>query len=187
MRVCKVNISWKISRVVDKKKEGARQWNSVFSGSPSSMPRKLDKASRWSDRPSSHKLHQRAQVNNNLSSAKLLILDFSRPSYCLVFSVKTYIKVNLEVKITRIVYASFIIAVILNSRNYLKVIKRNIKKQNLRSTATVPRKLCFKYFVLYLKIGCPYNLMLNSFKSVPRRFAVKFRQTERIKAILQMI
>ena len=101
-----------------------------------------------SDRPSFHKLHQRAQVNNNLSSAKLLILDFSRPSYCLVFSVKTYIKVNLEVKITRIVYASFIIAVILNSRNYLKVIKRNIKKQNLRSTATVPRKLSFTYFVL---------------------------------------
>ena len=96
-------------------------------------------------------------------------------------------KGNLEVKITRIVYASLIIAVILKSRNYLKVIKRKIKKQNLRSTATVPRKLCFKYFVLYLKIGCPYNLMLNSFKSVPRRFAVKFRQTERIKAILQMI
>ena len=87
-------------------------------------------------------------------------------------------------KITGIVYASFIIAFIL-SRNYLKVIKRNIKKQNLRSTATVPRKLCFKYFVLYLKIGCPYNLMLNSFKSVPRRFAVKFRQTKGIKAILK--
>ena len=51
----------------------------------------------------------------------------------------------------------------------------------------MPRKLCFKYFVLYLKIGCPYNLMLNTFKSVQRRFAVKFRQTERIKAILQMI
>ena len=64
-------------------------------------------------------------------------------------------KGNLEVKITRIVYASLIIAVILKSRNYLKVIKRNIKKQNLRSTATVLRKLCFKYFVLYLKIGCP--------------------------------
>ena len=93
----------------------------------------------------------------------------------------------MEVKITRIVYASFIIAVILKSRNYLKVIKRKIKKQNLRSTATVPRKLCFKYFVLYLKIGRPYNLMLNWFKSVPRRFAVKFRQAERIKAILQMI
>ena len=88
-------------------------------------------------------------------------------------------------KITRIVYASFIIAVILKSRNYLKVIKRNIKKHNLRSTATVPRKLCFKYFVLYLKIGCPYNLMLNSFKSVPRRFAVKFRQTKGIKAMLK--
>ena len=67
-------------------------------------------------------------------------------------------------KITWIVYASFIIEVILKSRNYLKVIKRKIKKHNLRSTATVPRKLCFKYFVLYLKIGCPYNLMLNSFK-----------------------
>ena len=64
-------------------------------------------------------------------------------------------KGNLEVKITRIVYASFIIAVILKSRNYLKVIKRNIMKQNLRSTATVLRKLCVKYFVLYLKIGCP--------------------------------
>ena len=64
-------------------------------------------------------------------------------------------KGNLEVKITRIVYASLIIAVILKSRNYLKVIKRNIMKQNLRSTATVLRKLCFKYFVLYLKIGCP--------------------------------
>ena len=60
------------------------------------------------------------------------------------------------------VYASFIIAVIQNSRNYLKIIKRNIKKQkNLRSTATVPRKLCVKYFVFYLKISCPYNLMLN--------------------------
>ena len=68
-------------------------------------------------------------------------------------------------KITRIVYASFIIAVILKSRSYPKVINRNIRKQNLRSTATVPRKLCFKYFVLCLKIGCPYNLMLNSFKS----------------------
>ena len=90
-------------------------------------------------------------------------------------------------KITRIVYASFIIAVILKSRDYLKVIKRNIEKQNLRSTATVLRKLSFKYFVLYLKIGCPYNLMLNSFKSVSRRFAVKFRQTKGIKAILQMI
>ena len=67
-------------------------------------------------------------------------------------------------KITPIVYASFIIAVILKCRNYLKVIKRKIKKQNVRSTATVPRKLCFKYFVLNLKIGCPYNLMLNSFK-----------------------
>ena len=148
------------------------------------MPRKLNKESRWSDRPSFHKLHQRAQVKNNLSSAKLLMLDFSRPS-CLVFSIKTYIKGNLEVKITRIVYASFIIAVILKSRNYLKVIKRKIKKQNLRSTATVPRKLCIKYFVLYLKIGCPYNLMLNWFKSVPRRFAVKFRQTKGIKAILK--
>ena len=73
------------------------------------MPRKLNKESRWSDRPSSHKLHQRAQVNNNLSSAKLLILDFSRPSYCLVFSVKTYIKGNLEVKV---VFASFIVVVI---------------------------------------------------------------------------
>ena len=89
-------------------------------------------------------------------------------------------------KITRIVYASFIIAVILKSRNYLKVIKRN-KKHNLRSTATVPRKLCFKYFVLCLEISSPYNLMLNSFKSVPRRFAVKFRQTKGIKAILQVI
>ena len=48
-------------------------------------------------------------------------------------------------KITGIVYASFIIAFI-PSRNYLKVIKRNIKKQNLRSTAIVPRKLCSKYF-----------------------------------------
>ena len=94
-------------------------------------------------------------------------------------------KGNLEVKITRIVYASLIIAVILKSRNYLKVIKRNIKKHNLRSTATVLRKLCFKYFVLYLKIGCPYNLMWNWFKSVPRRFAVKFRQTKGIKAILK--
>ena len=88
-------------------------------------------------------------------------------------------------KITRIVYASFIIAVILKSRNYLKVIKRNIKKQNLRSTATVPRKLCFKYFVLYLKIGFPHNLTWNSFKSVPLRFAVKFRQTKGIKAMLK--
>ena len=90
---------------------------------------------------------------------------------------------------TRTVYASFEIAVILKSRNYLKIIKRNIKKQNLRSTATVPRKLCFKYFVLYLKISCPFNLMLNAFKSVPRRFAVKFCQTKlkRIKAILRMI
>ena len=96
-------------------------------------------------------------------------------------------KGNLEVKITRIVYASLIIAVILKSRNYLKVIKRNIKKDNLSSTATVPvpRKLCFKYFVLYLEIGCPYNLMWNWFKSVPRRFAVKFRQTKGIKAILK--
>ena len=58
-------------------------------------------------------------------------------------------------KITRTVYASLVIAVILKSRNYLKVIKRNIMKQNLRSTATVLRKLCVKYFVLYLKIGCP--------------------------------
>ena len=149
------------------------------------MPRKLNKESRWSDRPSFHKLHQRAQVKNNLSSAKLLMLDLSSPSYCLVFSIKTYIKGNLEVKITRIVYASFIITVILKSRNYLKVIKRKIKKQNLRSTATVPRKLCFKYFVLYLRIGCPYNLMLNWFKSVPGRFAVKFRQTKGIKAILK--
>ena len=149
------------------------------------MPRKLNKESRWSDRPSFHKLHQRAQVKNNLSSAKLLMLDFSRPSYCLVFSIKTYIKGNLEVKIMRIVYASFIIAVILKSRNYLKVIKRKIKKQNLRSTATVPRKLCLKYFVLYLKIGCPYNLMLNWFKSVPGRFAVKFRLTKGIKATLK--
>ena len=64
-------------------------------------------------------------------------------------------KGNLEMKITRIVYASLIIAVILKSQNYLKVIKRNIMKQNLRSTATVLRKLCFKYFFLYLKIGCP--------------------------------
>ena len=66
-------------------------------------------------------------------------------------------KGNLEVKIARIVYASLIIAVIRKSlsRNYLKVIKRNIMKQNLRSTATVLRKLCVKYFVLYLKIGCP--------------------------------
>ena len=142
------------------------------------MPRKLNKESRWSDRPSSHKLHQRAQVNNNLSSAKLLILDFSRPSYCLVFSVKTYIKGNLEVKITRIVYASFITTVILKSRNFLKVIKRNIKKQNLRSTNIIARKLCFRYFPLYLRIGCPYTVMLNSFKSVPRRFAFKFRQND---------
>ena len=149
------------------------------------MPRKLNKESRWSDRPSFHKLHQRAQVKNDLSSAKLLMLDFSRPSYCLVFSIKAYIQGKLEVKITRIVYASFIIAVILKSRNYLKVIKPKIKKQNLRSTATVLRKLCFKYFVLYLKIGCPYNLMLNWFKSVPRRFAVKFRETKGIKAILK--
>ena len=89
-------------------------------------------------------------------------------------------------KITGIVYASFIIAFIL-SRNYLKVIKRNIKKQNLRSTAIVPSKLCSKYFVLYLKIGCNYNLKLNSFKSAPRRFAVKFCQTKRIKPILKMI
>ena len=72
-----------------------------------------------------------------------MILDFSRPSYCLVFLVFSYIKGNLDVKITRIVYASVIIAVILKSLNYLKVIKRNIKKQNLRSTATVPRILCF--------------------------------------------
>ena len=81
-------------------------------------------------------------------------------------------------KITRIVYASFIIAVILKSRNYLKVIKRNIKKQNLRSTNIVPRKLCFRYFVLYLRIGCPCTIMLNSFKSVPPRFAFKFRQND---------
>ena len=80
-------------------------------------------------------------------------------------------------KITGIVYASFIIAFIL-SGNYLKVIKRNIKKQNLRSTNIVPRKLCFRYFVLYLKIGCPYTIMLNSFKSVPPRFAFKFRQND---------
>ena len=124
----KSNISWKISRVVETKKEGARQWNSVFSGSPSTMPRKLNKESPWSDRPSFHKLHQRAQLNNNLSSAKLVILDFSRPSYCLVFSVQTYIKGNLDVKITPIVYASVIIVVILKNRNYLKVTKRNIKK-----------------------------------------------------------
>ena len=137
------------------------------------MPRKLDKASRWSDRPSSHKLHQRAQVSNNLSSAKLLILDFTCPSYCLVFSVKTCIKGNLEVKF---VSASFIIVVIpkKKKRNYLNVIKRNIKKQNLRSTNIVPRKLCFRYFVLYLRIGCPCTTMFNSFKSVPRRFAFKF-------------
>ena len=64
-------------------------------------------------------------------------------------------KGNLEVKITRTVYASLIIAVILKSRNYLKVIKRNIMKQNLRSTVAVLRKLCVKYFVFYLKIGCP--------------------------------
>ena len=140
------------------------------------MPGKLDKASRWSDRPSSHKLHQRAQVNNSLSSAKLLILDFSCPSYCLVFSVKTYIKGNLEVKI---VFASFIIVVIPKKKgNYLKVIKRNIKKQSLRSTNIVPRKLCFRYFVLYLRIGCPCTTMFNSFKSVPRRFAFKFRQND---------
>ena len=40
--------------------------------------RELNKESRWSDWPSFHKLHQRAQVNNNLSSAKHLMLDFSR-------------------------------------------------------------------------------------------------------------
>ena len=73
-------------------------------------------------------------------------------------------------KITRTVYASFIIAVNLKSRKLSESNKAKhiIKKQNLRSTATVPRKLCFKYFVLYLKSGCSYNLMLNSFKSVPR-------------------
>ena len=81
-------------------------------------------------------------------------------------------------KITRIVYASFITTVILKSRNFLKVIKRNIKKQNLRSTNIVARKLCFRYFPLYLRIGCPYTVMLNSFKSVPRRFAFKFRQND---------
>ena len=41
--------------------------------------RELNKESRWSDWPSFHKLHQRAQVKNNLSTAKHLILDFSRP------------------------------------------------------------------------------------------------------------
>ena len=59
-------------------------------------------------------------------------------------------------KDTQIIVASFII-VILKSRNYLKVIKRNIKKQNLRSTNIVPRKLCLQYFVLYLTIRCAYN------------------------------
>ena len=87
-------------------------------------------------------------------------------------------------KDTQIVFASFII-VILKSRNYLKVIKRNIKKQNLRSTNIVPRKLCLKYFVLYLTIRCAYNIMLNSSKSVSRGFAFNFAKG--IKAILQMI
>ena len=50
------------------------QWVSV--GNEGSI---LNKESRWSDRPSFHKLHQRAQVYNNLSSVKQLILDFSRP------------------------------------------------------------------------------------------------------------
>ena len=51
-------------------------------------------------------------------------------------------------------------------------------KQNLRSTNIVPRKLCFKYFVLYLTIRCAYNIMLNSSKSVSRGFAFKFRQSD---------
>ena len=87
-------------------------------------------------------------------------------------------------KITRIVYASFIIAVILKSRNYLKVIKRNIKKQNLRSTNIVPRKLCFRYFVLYLRIGCPYTIMLNLNQC---RLDLLSNFAKMIKAILQMI
>ena len=80
-------------------------------------------------------------------------------------------------KDTQIFFASFII-VTLKSRNSLKVIKRNIKKQNLRSTNIVPRKLCPKYFVLYLTIRRAYNIMLNSSKSGSRRFAFKFRQSD---------
>ena len=70
----------KISRDSDKKKRGcyrvklSLQWVSVRNEG-----RELNKESRWSDWPSFHKLHQRAQVNNNLSSAKQLMLDFSRP------------------------------------------------------------------------------------------------------------
>ena len=80
-------------------------------------------------------------------------------------------------KDTQIVFASFII-VILISRNYMKVIKRNIMKQNLRGTNIVRRKLCFKCFVLSLTIRCAYNIMLNSSKSVSRGFAFKFRQRD---------
>ena len=70
----------KISRASDKKKKGcyrvklSLQWVSVRN-----KGRELNKESRWPDWPSFYKLHQRAQVNNNHSSAKLLILDFSRP------------------------------------------------------------------------------------------------------------
>ena len=70
----------KISRASDKEKKGcyrvklSLQWVSVRNEG-----RELNKESRWSDWPSFHKLHQRAQVINNLSSAKLLMLDFSRP------------------------------------------------------------------------------------------------------------
>ena len=75
----------KISRDSDKKKRGcyrvklSLQWVSVRNEG-----RELNKESRWSDWPSFHKLHQRAQVNNNLSSAKQLMLDFSCP--ILIFS-----------------------------------------------------------------------------------------------------
>ena len=51
----------------------------LVSCSTSTPIRELNKESRWSDWPSFHKPHQRAQVNNNLSSAKHLMLDFSRP------------------------------------------------------------------------------------------------------------
>ena len=80
-------------------------------------------------------------------------------------------------KITRIIYDSFIIAVILKSRNYLKVIKRNIKKHNLRSTATVSRKLCFTYFVLnYLKV-IKRNIKKHNLRStatMPRKLCFKY-------------
>ena len=75
----------KISRDSDNKKRGcyrvklSLQWVSVWNEG-----RELNKESRWSDWPSFHKLHQRAQVNNNLSSAKQLMLDFSCP--ILIFS-----------------------------------------------------------------------------------------------------